>query len=109
MTKEIYQKEMKRVVSRLKKKYRPEKIILFGSGLGGKLKSDSDLDFFVVKKTKKPLPKRIQEIDGLLLDRKIPLDFLVYTPTEVNRRLSLGDQFIQGIITNGKTLYERNS
>ena len=38
----------------------------------------------------------------------VPMDVLVYTPAELERRLTLGDFFVQEIITNGRILYQRD-
>jgi len=100
-----YQKEIKKIVKRIAGKYKPEKIILFGSFAYGKPGKNSDADLFIIKKTKKPRTKRHFEVDKLLMDRSIPLDILVYTPEEVKRRLFLEDFFIRNIIRQGKPLY----
>ena len=88
-----------------KKKYKPEKIILYGSFAHGKPHKDSDVDLLVLKRTKKRKTKRHLELDKILIDRTIPLDILIYTPQEIKERLSLEDFFIKNIIKRGKTLY----
>ena len=99
------QKEIKKVVNKIVKNYKPEKIILFGSFAYGKPKKDSDVDLFIIKETDKPRTKRHLEVDKILLDRIIPLDILVYTPQEIKKRLAFGDFFIRNIIEQGKVLY----
>ena len=99
------QKEIKRIVKQIAEKYKPEKIILFGSFAYGKPNKDSDVDLFIVKKTKKTRGERLMEVERMFLDRIIPLDILVYTPKEIKNRLSLGDFFIQDIVEKGKILY----
>ena len=98
--------KLNKVVEQLKS-YDPEKVILFGSAVRGKVNEGSDLDFFVIKNTKKTLPERLEEVDSLFLERNTPLDFLVYTPHEVEKRLALGDSFVIDIIQNGKLLYAK--
>lgn len=105
MTPEI-RKKLKKVVQKIAKYYKPEQIILFGSQTK-KGRKDSDFDLFIIKKTKKDLFSRIQEVEELLWRREIPLDILVYTPAQVKRRLAMGDFFIKEIIEKGKVLYER--
>ncbi len=102
---EFHQKEIKNITKQIVKKYKPEKIILYGSFAYGKPHKDSDVDLFVVKKTKKPRTKRHLELDRMLLDRKIALDILIYTPQEIKKQLFLDDFFIKDIIKQGKTLY----
>ncbi len=101
----LHQKEIENIAKQIVEKYKPEKIILYGSFVYGKPHEDSDVDLFVIKKSKKPRTKRHLELDRMLLDRKMALDILVYTPQEIKKRLSLGDFFIKDIINQGKTIY----
>ena len=103
----IKPKKIKKIVDQIKKKYKPEKVILFGSFAYGKPNKDSDVDLFIVKKTKETRIKRHLKVDRMLLDRDIPLDILVYTPQEIKKRISLGDFFIKNIIQKGKILYAK--
>ncbi|MEA2064765.1 MAG: nucleotidyltransferase domain-containing protein [Patescibacteria group bacterium] len=101
------QQEIQKITDQIKKKYKPEKIILFGSFAYGKPTKDSDVDLFIVKNTKETRTKRHLKVDRMLLDRAIPLDILVYTPQEIKKRISLGDFFIKNIIQQGKILYAK--
>ena len=40
-----------------------------------------------------------------LIERDVPIDFLVYRPEEFEKRVSLGDPFIGLILKEGKVLY----
>lgn len=102
-----YKKEIDKIVKQLQNKYKPEKIILFGSFARGKPKKDSDLDLFIVKKTRKNTLERILEVDKILFNRNLPLDILVYTPRQIKERLTLGDFFVEDILNKGKILYEK--
>ena len=99
------EKEIKKITEQIVRKYKPEKVILYGSFVHGKPHKDSDVDLLVIKKTKKARTKRHLEIDRMLLDRTMPLDILVYTSDEIKKRLFLGDFFIKNIIQQGKILY----
>ncbi len=101
------QKEIKKITDEIVKNYKPEKIILFGSCARGNPTEDSDVDLFIVKKTKQLRTKRHLEVDRMFLDRAVPLDILVYTPREIKERLSLGDFFIKNIIQKGKIIYDK--
>ncbi len=85
-------------------KYRPEKIILFGSAAWGD-EDVNDIDLLIIKSD---VPahgiERMRELD-VLIDRHIAVDMLVYKPAEVKERLAMGDPFIKKIINQGKTLY----
>ncbi|MEA3344448.1 MAG: nucleotidyltransferase domain-containing protein [Patescibacteria group bacterium] len=102
---EKYQKEIEKIIKQIREKYKPEKIILYGSFANGDPTKDSDVDLFIIKRTKKERTKRHLEIDRMFLDRVVPLDILVYTPQEIKKRLILGDFFIKNIINHGKVLY----
>lgn len=88
------------------KKYRPEKVFLFGSYAWGKPRINSDMDLLVIKKTKKDQYKRIPEVRGYLHNINQAFDILVLTPQEMSRRLKMGDFFIEEIVNRGKVLYE---
>jgi predicted nucleotidyltransferase len=106
MTKQKYQKELNKLSKQIIDKYRPEKIILFGSLADGKIRSGSDIDLLVVKRTKKDYWRRADEISKII-DIDLPKDIIVMTPNEVKWRLSLEDPFIEDIINNGKIIYEK--
>ena len=100
-------REIKWFTSCIIKKIRPEKIILFGSYAYGRPSRDSDVDLFVIKNTKKRLIQIRIEIDRLLSDRTLPLDVVVRTPSDVQKRLHLGDSFTKEVMAQGKILYEK--
>ena len=99
------------VVDRIKEKYEPEKIILFGSYAYGKPTEDSDIDLFIVKDTDKRWVDRYVEVKRLIYDpeRRISISPIVYTPGEMEERLALGDQFVEEILTKGEVLYAREA
>ena len=83
----------------------PEKIILFGSAARGERGLDSDADFLVIKgQTPHYGADRIRELSRLI-ERNIPVDFLVYKPEEFEKRLEMGDPFLKTILKKGKVLY----
>ena len=93
------------LVEEIKKKYKPQKIILFGSAVNGKTRKWSDADLVIIKKTKKNFYDRIEEVSSLV-EHHIPLDFLVYTPAEF-QAMSGWNYFIQKeVLEKGKILYE---
>ena len=102
------QKEIKEITDQIVKKYRPEKIILFGSYAWGKPTEDSDVDLFIVKKSRKRRIDREQELSRHLFGCDFPaMDLLIYTPAEIKKRLNIEDPFIKDIICKGKSLYVR--
>ena len=86
-------------------KYQPEKIILFGSAARGDSNFDSDADFLIIKKeTPYYGADRIRQISRLI-NRDIPVDFLIYRPEELKKRVEMGDPFLKAILKEGKVLY----
>lgn len=106
MTKRL-KEDIQIIVETIKKKYHPEKVILFGSAARDEFEEGSDLDFFIIKETKLPRHRRPLEIYRFLDDRDLPIDFIIYTPQEFKERFSLGDFFIKRILKEGKVLYEK--
>jgi len=100
---------IKKIVDILIKEYHPDKIILFGSYAYGKPTEDSDIDLLIIKESdKKRRVDRFVEVQSLIYSKeaRIPVFPLVLTKEELEERLSIGDDFIEEIITKGKVLYE---
>ena len=97
--------EIQNIVDQIIQKYKPMKIILFGSAGRGEYDKVNDLDFLIIKKN---VPSyglaRMRELDELI-DRNIAADMLVYRPDEVEDRIKLGDPFIKTILREGRVLY----
>ncbi|MDH4028096.1 MAG: nucleotidyltransferase domain-containing protein [Nitrospirota bacterium] len=97
-------KEIDYITAQLVEKYKPEKIILFGSAAWGRGEIN-DIDLFIIKKD---VPyygaDRINELYHLL-SFNVPVDYIVYKPEEAEERLSLGDPFVKKIFQQGKVLY----
>ena len=100
-----FDKEVERITAQIIEKYDPEKIILFGSSVRGEISPDSDLDILVIKRDT-PLygADRIRQLSRLI-ERDIPIDFLVYRPEEFEKRIEMGDPFLRAIVKEGKVLY----
>jgi predicted nucleotidyltransferase len=99
--------EIERVVRRIAEGYRPLKVILFGSYAYGQPTEDSDIDLLIVKDTSERFIDRWVAVRELIADpdRRIPVEPIVVTPEELDRRLSRGDQFFQEIVARGKLVY----
>ncbi len=86
-------------------RFRPEKIILFGSHAYGTPHADSDVDILVV------MPARNEIAQAVRIDRAVdpqfPLDLIVCTPKNLAWRLEEGDSFLREIMAKGKVLSEK--
>lgn len=102
----LLEAELNRYVTLLAKHYRPQKILLFGSMAVGRTGEWSDLDLVIIKDTEKRFLDRTKEVIQLLQPR-VGVDILVYTPEEF-AGLSQERAFVHDeILGKGKVLYER--
>ncbi|MEG4532558.1 nucleotidyltransferase domain-containing protein [Microcoleus sp. T2B6] len=86
-------------------KFKPQKIILFGSYAYGNPTEDSDVDMLVVLSSDGNNLRKTWEI----LNQTQPnfaVDLLVRTPSEIEQRLAWNDLFLREIIEKGKVIYE---
>jgi predicted nucleotidyltransferase len=95
----------------------PYKIILFGSYANGNPNENSDIDLLIIldnnhvsKTYQERLNKKIR-IRNLVIEinRKVPLDILVYSKEEWNIIKKNGNYFIEEIEKTGKVIYEKAS
>lgn len=102
--KRIPQKAIDQVVEQIVEKFKPQKIILFGSYAHGKPRPESDVDLLVVMRTSKKASKslEIRRHLGVMFG----LDLVVYTSKRLKERVDMGDWFLRDILKDGKVLYE---
>ena len=104
MNKTNINKEIDYIKEQIVRKYKPQKIILFGSAAAGKFTADSDLDLFIIKEDARPGSERIYSVSGMF-EHRIATDILVYTPQEVEQSMKWDDPFVKGILSSGKIIY----
>jgi len=95
------------ILEKLLTSYPPQKVILFGSYAYGTPRQDSDIDLLIIKETSERFIDRWVTVRRILSNpkRTVPLETLVLTPQEVERRLAIGDQFLAEILEKGEVLY----
>lgn len=100
-----------RLIEKIVRGYKPQKIVLFGSYAHGDPTEDSDIDLLIVKDTEQRMVDRFVEVKRLIYDPdlRIPISPLVYTPQELQERIEMEDDFVEEIMNKGKVLYERES
>lgn len=104
--KEALERELHRIVATLIEKYKPEKIVLFGSLASGRVHEWRDIDLLVVKETNtKRVYRRAEALKGI--ERNVPIDLIILTPEEV--RLLCGERasFIKDILEKGSVMCEK--
>ena len=95
------------IVSRIAIRFKPDKIILFGSYASGNPDKDSDLDLLIIQDTDLPRHRRSFDIQKLLIGSMIPMDILVYTNKEFEQEQNEQYSFLNSAIKTSKVLYER--
>jgi predicted nucleotidyltransferase len=104
----VLQEECQRIVTVLLTSYRPERLILFGS-----LADDSrdtvhqwsDIDLAVVKQTPLSFVERSREVVDLV-EPRVSLNVLVYTPDEFERLMRDSRSFVRTeILEKGRALF----
>jgi len=101
------QTELDRYLHLLIEHVAPEKVILFGSLAGGQTRVWSDIDLVIVTDTEARFLDRSKEMLQLLQPR-VGLDVLVYTPEEFERLCRERPFFREEIVQKGKMLYEQS-
>jgi predicted nucleotidyltransferase len=96
---------IRKMCRRIAEKFKPEKIILFGSYAYGKPTLESDVDLLVVMPFEDSPFHQAHKIRRRL-NLALPMDLLIYTPAEIQYRLEIGDSFVREIVERGKVMYE---
>jgi predicted nucleotidyltransferase len=104
--KQLLEQELKRYLSLLTGHDQPERVILFGSLVGGNVRPESDIDLVIVKQTELSFWKRLREMRRLLQPR-VGTDILVYTPNEFEQLSRERPFFRDEILGKGRVIYER--
>jgi len=103
---DIPMRVIRRYTRQVAERFQPDKIILFGSYAYGTPNADSDVDILVI------MPARNEFDQAFKIRCEVPtcfpMDLLVRTPKDIERRLSDGDLFHTKIVTKGKLLYEES-
>ena len=99
------QEEIKEILKQIVEKYKPERVILFGSGVKGEFSKDSDLDFLIIKEEVPPVGRERARELRRMIEKKVAVDFLIYRPEEFETRVRIGDPFLKAILKEGKVLY----
>jgi predicted nucleotidyltransferase len=101
----IPQEAIDQVVEQIVEKFKPQKIILFGSYARGEPRPESDVDLLVIMDT--PLKEVEQAIQICQqIEYRFGLDLIVHTPKYLAERVKMGDWFLRDVLKEGKVIYE---
>ena len=104
MSEDILQTMVQRIVER----FRPVRIILFGSRARGEASQWSDVDLLVVLPEVVHKRKAMVEILRALNDLPVAKDVIVTTPEEIVQRGNLVGSVLRSALREGRVLYERS-
>ncbi len=96
---------IRNLARQIAERFRPEKIILFGSYAYGTPTAESDVDLLVIMPARNMIDQAVR-IRMALPPRSFPLDLIVRTPEYIRRRLEGEDWFLREIVGKGKILHE---
>ncbi|MCS6950911.1 MAG: nucleotidyltransferase domain-containing protein [Armatimonadota bacterium] len=102
----LLEAELQRWVQLLIEHENPQRILLFGSLATGNIEEWSDVDLVIIQETNLRFLDRTREMLRLLNPR-VSVDILVYTPEEFERLLQERPFVRHEIWEKGKVLYER--
>lgn len=105
ISEEIIQKAARRLVER----FRPDRVILFGSYARGTADDYSDVDFMVITEAAKRANrhKMMAQMDGALRGLRIAKDIIVLTPAEFEEDKEIPGSTASYVSKEGRLLYER--
>ncbi len=94
------------VIAAIISRFKPSKVLLFGSYANGQPTPDSDLDLLVVMDTDRPHHKRSTPIRLLFQPMPCAMDVLVVTPEEVVYWNGTVNHIITAAFETGTVVYE---
>jgi predicted nucleotidyltransferase len=94
------------ITARIVERFHPLKVILFGSMARGDARPDSDLDLLVVLPHVENKHSAMVEIFRALSDIPAPVDVLVTTPEEIERRRDALGSVLRPALREGRVVYE---
>jgi uncharacterized protein len=104
----VTESQIQTLVNEIAEGYQPEKIYLFGSYANGTPTADSDIDLFIIKDTSKRRKDRtIELLNNLKTYPDSGVDFIIYTPEELQQVQDDVVNIAQEAVKTGKLLYER--
>jgi predicted nucleotidyltransferase len=101
----VTSKDIREIVQQIVERFRPQKVILFGSYAQGKPTPDSDVDLLVVMETDEQTLHAAARISAAI-DHPFPLDILVFKPSELKASLERKGVFVTEVMAKGIVLHE---
>lgn len=103
----VERKEIRQMLRRIVSRFRPERIILFGSHARGDAGPDSDVDLLIVMPVSGSKREKQLEIRLAVRSFRIPKDIVVTTPEDFLWRKEVPGTIERPAALEGKVLYAR--
>ncbi|MDI6735324.1 MAG: nucleotidyltransferase domain-containing protein [bacterium] len=102
----VTQKQLDEVKRRIAERFKPQKIILFGSYANGTPTEDSDLDLLIIKDSNLPASIQNRKVRKILAGLRISVDVIVRTAEEFETYKDIIGTIIYPANKFGKVIYE---
>jgi len=99
---------VRNVVETIAERFKPEKIVIFGSCARGDAGPSSDLDLLVIMKSDLPPYKRATPLRLLFDPTPCPMDILVFTPQEVKHWNGTVNHIVTEALEKGVVAYAKS-
>ena len=96
------------MVDRIVGRFRPSRVVLFGSQARGTTTDQSDIDLLVVLPNGTDRRHAAVEIHRTLGDLPVAKDIVVTTPEEISRRGHIVGGVLYAALREGRAIYERS-
>lgn len=103
----IPEEAIREVVEHIARNFQPDKIVLFVSYAYGQPHAGSDVDLLVVMPTPDGDWPLTRSILRSLTPFRFGIDLVVRSQQDIDKRIQLGDWFLEDVMTKGKIVYER--
>ncbi|OGC43342.1 hypothetical protein A2548_03195 [candidate division WOR-1 bacterium RIFOXYD2_FULL_41_8] len=101
------EEEIKDIAGKIAKKFKPKRLVLFGSRALGQTNKDSDIDLCVINDNVRDKSQEFIKIRKLLGNFIQPIDILFFSEAEFKKRKDIWGTIQYEIDKKGKILYER--
>lgn len=102
------QQQIRKMVNRIVREFRPDKVILFGSHARGNAGKDSDVDLLIVMQPTASKRKTQLAVRLALHDIRTPVDVIVTRPEDYEWRKDVVGTIEWPASREGKVLYARS-
>ena len=102
----ITQEQINEIVEVIVKKFKPKKIILFGSYAAGTPTEGSDLDLLIIKDSDVPSRLQNRAVRKMLYGLRVPVDVIVKTTKEFETYKNIIGTIVYPADKFGRVVYE---